>query len=1040
MKKTLLFAALVMFGLAFSTLNASAAKTSANSSAIQQDRTATGVVYDETGATLPGVVVSVPGTSNATTTNYEGRFELRNVAVGTKLAVSFIGYATQEVDFDGRALSVNMETDNLLIEELVVVGYGAVKKSDLTGSVASLSNETLTSQKKTSVANALQGQIAGVDVRVASSKPGVDPYIRIRGNTSIKNNIYSSADGVSTDASSDLAKPLYVIDGVFMESMLAINPSDIQQMDVLKDASATAIYGSRGANGVVIITTKSGQGASGKTTVSYDGTVGVNWASNIPDFNNGDEYVAVVDDMYRSTLWISAVKEGNGTAEFWNSIDAASGRSKYMTADEITRAENGEYFDWVDAFTSPSVQTSHTVAFSGNENGLAYAASIGYLMDQGVLGDDERYDRYTANLSLSKKFGRKDMMTVGVKNYFAFTDTDSGSPELFRTTMRMVPTVTPWDENGDLIQYPDANASKFPNPYNEDEAYYDVTRSYNYNASLYFDIKPTEWMSFSSTFAPEIKLSRTGLYRGLATKSVNFSQSSTRADYSTSMRNTYTWDNVLNFTTGDKFEGHKFTATFVQSIYNQQNEGSSMQSKNFETDSYLFYNLSKGSDWSTHSTSYSKRSMASFAGRFNYDMFGKYLFTFTARADGSSMLADGHKWGYFPSAAVAWRISEEDFMKHVDPVNNLKLRLSWGKSGNINGLSPYDSQVGLSSTSYMGDVSTTVNSLINSELSWELSTEYNVGIDVGLINDRIRLTADWYHKTTTGAIFDKSLMNVTGFSSSTGNYGSALNTGIELSLSTVNIQTRDFTWSTTINFAKNHNEILSLESEDGAETTMMDIGSGSNFNKLIVGEDITSIYYYKPIGIWQMSEWEEALGYGYYPGMYKFEDVNGDGSYSSEDYQVIGSEDPTWTGSMTNTFTWRNLTLSVMVTTRQGSFGHSEFLQNFVPWGADDAMYNSLDMDYWTPNTTDSTNPMVNVGTHANYSFADMSYVRVSNIGLSYTFPNLKNVQELTISCDVQNPFTFTDYLGPDPESGLSNSYEMTYLRSAAVFGVSVKF
>ncbi|MCL5129827.1 TonB-dependent receptor [Algibacter sp. L4_22] len=997
-----------------------------------------GVVTDGQNVPIPGVNVIIKGTSNGAATDFDGKFQL-NAKSGDVLTFSFIGFITQELTYNGqKSLNVKLEEDAAQLDEVVVIGYGSVKRTDLTGAVASLSAGDLTERKKTDIGQAVKGQVAGVDVRSLSNKPGAPLNIRIRGNTAITNNV-AGRDGLSDDPTDDRSKPLYVVDGVFFEDINILNPADIQQMDILKDASATAIYGSRGSNGVVIITTKNG--IEGKTVFTYETTLGVSTVANEPDYFNGDEYVNFVGDVIRSEEWGKLFTTGVGTVADYNNIDISSliGNEIQVSNEEANNVANRRYTNWIKDYQKTGIQKTHNLGMSGGSNGLVYSASLGYLSDEGVIGI-EAFERYNLSASLSKKV--TDNFTAGVKAYLAYSEREEGSRELYRSTQRLPPTVNSRDTDGNLILTPDDQDSRFLNPYYDANGAWTVnTKSMNVIANIFLNYKPTEWVDFKTQFSPNIRNARFGEYRGLLTKSSRNEASRIRAYYDTSFDTSYTWDNIANFNF-DVAEGHNLKATLISSVYYYQRETSNIQTRDFDTDAYLFYNTeSNNNDIRNADTEYEKESLTSFAGRLNYSILDKYLFTFTGRYDGSSKLAVGNKWAFFPSAAFAWKVSEEDFIQNADWLNNLKLRLSYGEAGNDTTVSAYDSLAFLSNTDYVFGGNYTsgvvVDGLNNYDLTWERSKEYNVGLDLGILDNRIRLGLELYSKTTVGSILDRTLSPITGFAIATGNYGSVRNRGVEVTLNTVNIKTEDFSWKTSFNFAKNNNEILDLEGE-------LDLIPYGNHGVLQVGEAVDATYALEKIGIWQLDEIAEAAVYDRIPGEYKFKDQDNDGDIDNDDRRVIGQVSPDWTGGMTNTFTYKNFDFSIMAYTRQGSFGHSEFNSLSVPWQGDDAKLNKVDADYWTPNNPDAKNPALEYGADTSWYYTDFDFVRIGNIGMGYQFSDAildkLKMSSLRVTLDVQNPFTFTDYYGSDPETGLQNNYNGGYLTKTVLFGLKLSY
>ncbi|WP_321826737.1 SusC/RagA family TonB-linked outer membrane protein [Maribacter dokdonensis] len=1017
------------------------------SSVLLAQSSVTGTVADTQGMPIPGASIVVKGTSNGTVTDFDGNFSIV-VDDGNVLSVSYLGYKPVEVTYSGQSnIQITMEEDTAQLDEVVVIGYGSVKKSDLTGAVTSVDNETLTEQRKTDIGQALQGRVAGVDVRTLSSKPGAPLSIKIRGNTVITNTNVDN-DGVSDDVSRDLSKPLYVVDGIFFDNINILNPADIEQMDILKDASATAIYGSRGANGVVIITTKNG--VEGKTVFTYDASFGLRSATNIPEMMSGSQYVEFVDDVLRAEQYRGFFTEGStGTVADFNNITIDRSEEIQTSNSEASNVANGNFTNWVDLLRHTGFQTSHTLGMSGGENGLVYSGSLGYLSDEGLTGI-EGFERYNLSASISKKIS--DKVTVGIKSYLGLSEREEGSRELFRTSFRMPPSISPYDENGNIINFPNDQDTFLPNPLLETNGtWFTNTRTMDVIATAFLNYKPTEWLNFKTQFAPNLSTTRFGEYRGLLSKSGRGEAPRTAGYYNTNFGTSYTWDNILDLDF-EIADGHELKTTMISSIYYNQNEGSISQTRNFDTDAYSFYNLEGGTDIRDYDTFYQKETLASFAGRLNYSIKNKYLFTATGRYDGSSKLATGNKWKFFPSAAFAWRASQEEFLKEVSWLNNLKLRLSYGESGNDSRVEPYSSLSFLSSSNYLfGDnigLGKIVSGLANNQLTWETSKEYNVGLDLSILNSRLGLGFEYYNKTTDDSILDRQLSSITGFgtatstASATGNFGSVRNSGVEITLNTVNVKTENFSWRTSINYTRNKNEILELDGD------LQEIPYG-RYGVLKVGSPIDAVYHYENLGIWQLDEAAEAISYNAAPGMYKFKDQNNDNLINEDDKVVIGSNSPDWIGGMTNTFVYKNLDLNVQVNTRQGVFGHSEFFQNLYPAG-DPATFNSLNLDYWTPNNQSGTSPIPgygqeNISSNSDqWFFEDMSFVRVSNIGVGYEFPKSLtdelNMNSFRISLDVQNPFVFTDYVGPDPETGLQNSYNMTFAVKTVLLGLKLSF
>ncbi|PQV48960.1 TonB-linked SusC/RagA family outer membrane protein [Jejuia pallidilutea] len=996
-----------------------------------------GTIKDAQEVPIPGVNVLVKGTNTGTASDFDGNYEL-TINNGDVIVFSYLGYQTQEIVYNGQStIDVTMAEDTSRLEEVVVIGYGAVKRTDLTGAVASIGTQEITQQKKTDLGQALQGRVAGVDVRTTNNKPGAPLSFDIRGNTVIQNND-ETRDGLNYDG--DLSKPLFVVDGVFFDDINILNPADIQQVDILKDASATAIYGSRGANGVVIITTKNG--IEGKTRFTYEATIGMNSVVNKPDMFNGDEYVAFVEDVLRSSVWQGLFDYDTPyypTVDDYNNADIDFSNEFRASNEEADNVANRRYTDWQNDYLKTGIQTSHTIAMSGGNNGLTYNGSIGYLSNEGIMGI-EKFERYNLSTAITKKVSEK--FTAGLKAYLSLSERETGSNELFRSTLRLAPTVNPRDPDGNLILFPDGQDGRFLNPYYEayENSWLNNTRALDVIANVFLTYQPTDWISFKTQFAPNLRTTRHGQQFGLLTKSARNETPRTRAYYDAFFDTSYTWDNIvdLNF---DVAEGHNLKTTLISSVYYRQDEGSQIETRDFDTDIYQYYNTAAGLDVRNYSTGYEKETLASFAGRLNYSIDDKYLFTFTGRYDGSSKLAVGQEWAFFPSAAFAWKASDETFLQNVDWLDNLKLRFSYGESGNDNVIGPYQSLAFLNGSDYVFGTNhlngVVVGGLANQELTWERSKEFNLGIDLAVLQNRVRLGFEIYNKKTVDAILGKTLSAITGYGTAIGNYGSVRNKGVEITLNTTNIQTEDFRWTTSLNYARNKNEIIELDGD-------LDEIPYGNHGVRKIGAPVDAIYSFEFDGIWQIDEAAEAHTYGAFPGQWKYVDQNNDGVLNQDDNVVLGSISPDWIGGMTNTLTYKNIDFTVQMHARFGTYGHSEFYNNFAPWQNDRAKFNKVDLDYWSPNNQNAKYPAAQYASTGNDYYVDVDFVRISNIGLGYNFnqsmlDKLK-MSSLRLSLDIQNPFTFTDYAGPDPETALGNTYNAGYMMKTFLFGLKLSY
>lgn len=978
-----------------------------------QQRTISGSVTDQEGIALPGVTIVEKGTMNGTVTNADGKYTI-DVSQGAQtLVFSFVGMKPQEIALgNSNTYNVSLEQETIGLDEVVAIGYGTAKKRDVTGSVGSVKAELITRTNPVHPASALQGQVAGVNVKKINSRPGSDYTIDIRGVHSIS---YSS-------------EPLVVIDGVMGGKLNTLNPSDIETMDVLKDASATAIYGARGANGVIIVTTK--KGISGKTKVTYDGYVGVK-VPQLPDLMTAQEFYHAYNDV---------VKAENPSANI------------IWTAAQQENVDAGRTVNWVDEVTDPSAQTSHVISLSGGNENTTHYFSTGYLNEKGNLLYTG-YERFNLKGSIDSKLN--DVVKVGFNTYYTFSIRNLGSNEALRSSYRARPTGTIfYDDLTNPTETNDRNVNGYAywmgikdtqiqNPILEvqDESMDDETRVSSFLGNGYVELEPIKGLTFKSSLSASAFSSRRGEYRGADTK--NRINRLASAAYQTNLNSSYTWDNILNYklTTGS----HILNLTAAQSALKERFESSGIQVENLPYNS-SFYAVNTASTINGVTSNLVERSILSFMGRANYSYNDKYLLTVTGRYDGSSVLAEGNKWAFFPSVAVAWRAGEEDFIKNMNLFSDLKLRLSYGEVGN-DVVPPYSTQVSLRKTTYDFDGTAAYgyapNNIGNSELKWENSSEINIGLNLGFVKNRIMLDLEYYDKTTNDLIQNVAIPSSLGFSSVTANVGKIMNRGVEVSLNTVNFQTESFRWTTNINFSKNHNEILELY----GGTVTRDIA-----NKLFVGESLLSNYYYEFDGIWQLDEKEEAAKYKQVPGSVKVVDQNNDGKILSsadealDDRVVLGNELPKWMAGINNTFTYKDWDFSFFIYTRQGVQYRNSLLSGTMgELGSN--RYNHLNLNYWTE--TNPTNDYFGVWQSNPYreaiQYMEANFWRISNITLGYNLPKslLERMKFTNVRFYVQanNPYLYVKnkIMWMDPEFN-SGTYQDDVPNSTYIFGVNLSF
>lgn len=968
-----------------------------------------GSVKDEKGDAVVGASIVLKGTTRGTTTDADGKFALSVADASATLIISFIGYESQEVTVGNRtSFDIVLKADLKQLDEVVVVGYGEIKKTDLTGAVASLQPKDITRANPVMAAKAIQGQIAGATVTKTSNKPGAPYGITIRGENTINNS----------------TEPLVVIDGLMGGNLNNINPNDIQSMDILKDASSTAIYGARGANGVIIITTK--KGTSGKPRISYDSYVGVKMPAHMPRLMNSTEF-------YKAT-YTDRVLEGSTGATF--------------TAAEKAMIDAGKTTDWVDLITDPALQMNQNISISGGNDNTTYRFSGGYLNENGnVLYTG--YKRYNLNAGLDSKIGK--YVKAGFTSYVSYSNQNVGSQESLRGAYRARPTGSVYfsdlanpSENSDFsvngyAYWMGINDKQVPNPLADidPESSKLLTTNLTFMGNGYVEFTPIKGLSIRSSLSASYATDRIGDWRGTWSKSQIGTKPRTQVD--NRIQGNYTLDNIITYNLN--LGRHKVTFTGLQSAFYQRNEAYSIAVKDLPFNSD-WYAVNTGTVTSIAS-SLVERSLLSFMGRVNYSYNDKYLLTVTGRSDGASQLSEGNKWAFFPSVALAWRLGDEPFINNLNVFSNLKLRLSYGQVGNST-VNPYSTQATLLNTGYDFDGTAAYGfapaNLANKNLRWERSTEYNLGVDFGFFKNRITAALELYDRKTVDLILNQKIPTVTGFSQVVANVGQIQNKGVELTLNTVNVAKNDFNWSSTFAFTMNRNKLLQLYG-DGQT---VDKG-----NKLFVGYPIRANFDYKFDGIWQTADKDLAAKYKQVPGSVRVVDQNNDGQISTtegiDDRVVLGTQLPKWILGVTNRFKYKNFDLSGFIYYRNGvQYNNSTLSGTFGDIAS--TRYNKLaSLDYWRSDNPSNTyygvvaaNPYRNA-----INYQDATFLRISDITLGYTLPKgLMNSWKLAnarVYAQVMNPFVFTKFVGFDPEFN-SAIYQDDVPSMTYTLGVNLSF
>ena len=979
-------------------------------------RTISGNVSDEEGVPLPGVNVVIKGSDTGTSTDFDGNYSI-SVSDSDVITFSYVGFIDQEIEVaNAESFDISLEMGSDELEEIVLTGYGSVKKRDLTGAIAQIKTEVIQRANPIQAAASLQGQVAGVLVTRAKGRPGDDLDINIRG--------LNNFDDEKT-------RPLVVVDGIMGANINDINPGDIQTIDVLKDASSTAVYGARGANGVIIVTTK--KGATGKPSVSYNGYYGIKTKAHIPDMLTSKEFYELYQDEDRY---------GRG-----------------FTAQEMYNVNNGITTDFIDLVTRDAIQQNHNFSVSGGSESTTYNFSAGKQLEEGLVQHAD-YGRLTLNAGIESSVS--DKFKVGFTAYITQNERNWGSTEAVRSALRARPTGTPFfddivepnkrDTNfgpvGDLAFYMGINDSQVINPLVETDPdnFQRQRKSNSMIANAYFEYEIIPGLKFKTSYSAYTDNYREGQYAGTYTKTRKGSRSPVASTAQNKTSN-YTVDNTLNY--NKEFGKHSIDATALFSVFEEYNESMNIGVEDLPYKS-LWHSLGTGATVTSYGSNLNEYSIVSYMGRINYGFDGKYLLTITGRQDGASQLADGNKWAFFPSAAIGWRMSEESFVKGLGVFDNLKLRASYGEVGNNASISPYATQSNIFQTFYDFDgnpsLGYTINSLANQGVVWERSKELNFGLDFSLSGIRLSGTVEYYKRNTEDLILDDKVPNSTGFNNVLDNVGEIENSGIEVSLNSVNVSKGDFKWSSNLTFTANDDKVVKL-----AGGITEDIG-----NARFVGESVKAYYTYKFEGIWQLGQEAEAAEFGQVPGQIRIRDLNGDKKINSDDRMIVGKGTPDWTAGLRNQFNYKNWDMSFFVYTRRGQMYSNAFLNGTYGDIASDRYNRSADLDYWTPDNPSNTyyNPVTGPGLNSknerkggtsrvglSYQLAD--FVRISDITMGYSLPN-DILSELGVSRfrfygQLQNPFIFSDFLSFDPEynSG-GNDDDLPAL--TVLFGVNINF
>jgi TonB-linked SusC/RagA family outer membrane protein len=929
-----------------------------------------GKVTDEAGGPLPGVSVRVKGSSQGVSTGTDGSYALHITAEGPQVLVfSYLGMVPQEVPVNGNGtFNVVMKMSVEQQTEVVVVGYGTQKRSDVTGAVASVPKERLQNLPVTNVLQSIQGTTPGVNIVSNSSKPGSSPAFYLRGLKSI------SASNA----------PLIVLDGIpFSGSYNDINPNDIAAIDMLKDVSASAIYGARGANGVIMITTKKGK--SGKPVISYNAYAGPEFQSNTVEQMNGEQY---------------------RTKNHWYNIQA--GRPDAPDLPYLTEQQNyangKPEVDWLKEIKQQGYIQSHELSISGGTDNVKYYVSGTYLKQEGTI---KVYQYNRASIRANIDANVTSWLRTGVNMFFVNNNQDGGKATLFDANA-LSPYGSLYNAAGDYEVYPIAPQTLYMSPlinlYNPG-----LDRGKNMTTSGYAEVAPAflKGLKYRVNASYSFRPSRTSDYSGrkmgdmLGTASVYNEENKQ-----------WIIENLLTYNVA--FKKHVLDFTALYSAQQDEQFTTQLDANSFVNDNLDFNNL-KAAQVQKTTSSYTGSSLLSQMFRANYNYDSRYLLTATIRRDGYSGFGTNNKYAVFPSIAAGWNIHNEKFMAAIPTISQLKLRASYGKSGN-QAVGSYRTLSRLTTTNYIYDGITTIgvipNTLGNPNLKWETTSGLNLGLDFAILNSRLSGSIEVYNTHTNDLLLSRKIPTINGYTSVYDNIGETANKGLEILLNSRNIQSDDFTWQTSFNISFNKNKVVALYGDNKD-----DIG-----NNLFIGKPLLGIYDYTMTGIWQVGE-DAKIDPGAKPGYIKFKDMDNSGKIDAADRSYLGSQLPKYVAGLTNTFRYKNFTLNIFLQDVHGSLRANNILDNRDQAGVINL---PASIPYWTSDNKINTNPALFYTNPKGYKYAqDASFVRLKDITLSYNFDKQAlqryKISNLQVYISGRNLATFTKWQGYDPETSPSS-------------------
>jgi len=966
----------------------------------------TGTVKDEMGEPVIGANIKEKGTMNGVVTDIDGHFTI-SVSPNAVLQVSYIGYTSLEVPVRNQSsISVILKEDSQALDEVVVVGYGTMKRSSVTGSTSPIEAEKLAGFPSVNVVDAMQGRAAGVFI-TPSRQPGEDPQIRIRGSRSLK-------AGNS---------PLLIVDGM-PGSWDNLSSEDIASMEILKDAAATAIYGSRAANGVILVTTKSSK-SGGKLSIDVNSYVGLN-KYNFIDLQSPEKYNAMIRDVMRYQT------HGLDKEAWENSdIDLRKGLEMFNSLWADNYFNKGITYDWQDAlFNSTSFNTGHNISIGQSTEKIAYQLSYSFQDDNSYY-KTQNYQRHILNSNV--RLNVTKWMDAGLITRLSLRKSGGWPDNMWDNLRRMTPYETPYiDEDPSKGLKDTVGKEKFVNAlWNYEKGYFVYDRKNKMaDVLLNVNIKPFSWLTVTTNLKLDFKEKDEGIYYDSRSSKQNLGNNF--ASYEKTSDSGYTWNGIINV--NKTFQDHKIMATAVMEAIESKSERLKASSQDIPA-SYMDYHfLQAGIVNRNIESEYIKNRLLSYMFRVQYEYKSKYLLNIAMRADGSSRLADGNQWKNFPSAAIAWVVSEEKFLEGNNILSRLKLRLSYGQIGN-QAIDSYQTMTRLKSKTYSwagtGFYTWQPDGLANKSLGWEVSKTWNAGVDFGFLNHKINGTIEYYNTRNEDLLMQRQLPETTGFGTIWQNIGTTENQGVEVTLNAFPVHTKDWNWAITGTFSRNYNKIVELL--DGKDDR------GSSW---FIGQPIGVYWDYQKEGIWQLDEADRAKIYKQEPGQIKVKDVDNDEKITENDKLILGQKEPKFIGSIQSSLQYRDWDFSFNL---MGQFGHMIEAGNYIAeWNADKFVVDAI--DWWTPLNPTNKWPRAQTAQSNIYESTlkhfTGDFIKVQDISLGYDFTRLLspywNVNKLRLYFQARNPFYVYKACPSDINPEQPNS--VFTLPSSYVFGINLSF